>query len=288
MCANKVVIAKSLKLPKAAGTITKGSTLKVLLDTDAVNCLAHNLHLVDSSFNQKAFRKAALSGLANLEILQRGKHIADVLYKYLPSPYTKAISLITKSLTSPLATTEKFGLGVFFYLPHVFFVAKYGLDPAHNAGIDPFDTSMNMQYELTRRFSCEYSIRPYLIQQQERTLSWLYKWSEDDCPHVRRLCSEGSRPRLPWAIRIPSFVKDPSPCLKILDRLKDDPELYVRRSVANHIGDIAKSHPELALRICKSWIKGSSDQRRWLIRHALRYLAKKNDPQALKLRALAK
>ena len=102
-----------------------------------------------------------------------------------------------------------------------------------------------------------------------------------------RSCSEGSRPRLPWAMRIPAFIKDPRPVLPILEALKDDPDLYVRRSVANHLGDIAKDHPQLAFEVCKRWIEGASPERRWLIRHAVRHPAKKGVKVALRLRKLA-
>jgi len=147
---------------------------------------------------------------------------------------------------------------------------------------------MNAQYELTKRFSSEFSIRQFLIQEQERTLAQLLKWVSDPNPHVRRLCSEGSRPRLPWAKRIPSFMVNPNPVLPILEILKDDQSLYVRRSVANHLGDIAKDHPDLVFEICEWWLAGSSNEIRWLIRHALRHPAKKGDRVALKIRAVAK
>jgi 3-methyladenine DNA glycosylase AlkC len=147
---------------------------------------------------------------------------------------------------------------------------------------------MTAQHELTRRFSAEFSIRPFLIHAPERTLARLMEWTSDRDPHVRRLCSEGSRPRLPWAVRLPDFVKNPRPVLPILEALKDDPELYVRRSVANHLGDIAKDHPVLAFDLCERWLRGASENRKWLIRHALRHPAKKGDQRALKIRATAK
>jgi 3-methyladenine DNA glycosylase AlkC len=178
-------------------------------------------------------------------------------------------------------------MAVFFYLPHTTFVADYGLDPAHNGGRDPFEASMKALHELTRRFTAEFAIRPFLIAQEARTLASLMKWTRDPDPHVRRLCSEGSRPRLPWGLRLQSFVRDPRPTLPILEALKDDPELYVRRSVANHLGDIAKDHPDLVLDLCARWLKGASSERKWLIRHALRYPAKKGSKAALKLRTSA-
>jgi 3-methyladenine DNA glycosylase AlkC len=187
-----------------------------------------------------------------------------------------------------LSRTEGLGLAVFFYLPHVSFIAMYGLDPAENGGRDPFETSMAAQYELTRRFSAEFSMRPFLIQWPERTLARLLEWTIDPDPHVRRLCSEGTRPRLPWAIRIPALIRDPRPVIPILEALRDDPEEYVRRSVANHLGDIAKDHPELAFEICERWVSGASEERKWLIRHAVRHPAKKGIAAALRLRELAK
>ncbi|WKZ56377.1 MAG: DNA alkylation repair protein [Bdellovibrionota bacterium] len=277
----------SFKLPRAPNSITKGSSLRTLLDSDAINCLAHNISLVYPSFDKARFKRFAASGLADLELLQRGRHLSKALFEFLPKPYNKAVKVLIKSLTPPLTQTEQNGLGVFFYLPHVCFVREFGLNADMNAGKDPFEISMNAQYELTRRFSAEFSMRVFLINHQERTMKQLIAWTQDSCPHVRRLCSEGSRPRLPWATRIPNFIKDPTPCLQILECLKDDPEIYVRRSVANHLGDIAKDHKELALSVCESWLQGASDDRKWVIRHALRYLAKKNDRATLKLRALA-
>jgi len=276
------------RLPAAPASIEKGKALSTLLDREAVECLAHNLAQVHAGFDSAAFRTTALQGLAPLGILDRGRHLAAAMRAHLPSSYETAIDILLASLTPPNIETEGLGLAVFFYLPHVSYVAAYGLDPAHNAGRDPFEASMRAQYELTRRFSAEFSIRPFLIQQPERTLQRLHAWLDDPDPHVRRLCSEGTRSRLPWAMRIPAFIVDPSPTLPILDALKDDPSLYVRRSVANHLGDIAKDHPELAFGIAERWLAGASKERKWVIRHALRHPAKKGVKTALQLRVAAK
>lgn len=280
--------AGALLLPAAPRTILKGSTLASLLDREAIKCLAHNIALVFPGFEAKAFQLAATKGLAPLSILKRGEHIAGALRRFLPSRYEEAVAVLLRSLTPPLIGTEGHGLGVFFYLPHTSFVAAYGLDARHNGGRDPFQTSMRAQYELTRRFSAEFSIRPFLIQAQERTLAQLTEWTRDADPHVRRLCSEGTRPRLPWTPRIPAFVKDPRPTLRILEALKDDPDLYVRRSVANHLGDIAKDHPALVFDICDRWLAKASAERKRLIRHALRHPARKGATAALNLRRRAK
>jgi 3-methyladenine DNA glycosylase AlkC len=164
----------------------------------------------------------------------------------------------------------------------------FGLDAAENGGEDPFEVSMQAQYELTQRFSAEFSIRPFLIQQQARTLDRLLDWTTDPNPHVRRLCSDGTRSRLPWGVRIPAFIANPEPVFPILEALKGDESLYVRRSVANHLGDIAKDHPEQVLEICDRWLNTATPEVKWLIHHALRYPAKKEDRVALQLRTAAK
>ncbi len=270
---------KDLRIPTAPRSIAKGSTLKDLLDREAVDCLARNLALVHPAFDAPAFCQTAMQGLAPLAILARGQHLAQALREHLPPRFEDAVEILLRSLTAPLAADADLGLAVFFYLPHASFIAGYGLDE--------FEVSMRAQYEITRRFTAEYSMRPFLIRWPERTLARLMEWTRDADAHVRRLCSEGTRPRLPWAMRIPAFVKDPSAVLPILEALKDDPERYVQRSVANHLGDIAKDHPALVFEICERWVKDASKARKWLIRHALRHPAKKGVEAALRLRRLA-
>lgn len=276
------------RIPAAPNSIQKGTPLKNLLGPEAVDCLAHNLLLVHPQLDEPSFRRLALEGLEPLGILERGQHLAKALRQHLPGKYANAVEMLLASLTPPLERTDDLGLAVFFYLPHVCFVAEYGLEPTENGGHDPFEVSMQAQYQLTKRFSAEFSIRPFLIRQQERTLSQLMAWTTDPDPHVRRLCSEGTRPRLPWATRIPAFVVNPDPVLPILEALKHDPSLYVRRSVANHLGDIAKDHPEKVFALCERWLGGASNEVKWLIRHALRHPAKKGDKTAVQLRTAAK
>lgn len=276
------------RLPSAPSSIQKGSTLKILLDRAAIDCLAHNLRHADPGFDAAGFRRTALRGLEPLGIMQRGHHLAAALRAHLPQRFEAAVDVLLRSLTPPHSQTADLGLAVFFYLPHVAFIGTYGLDAAHNDGRDPFEAAMRAQYEITRRFSAEFSIRPFLIRWPERTLARLRQWTTDADPHVRRLCSEGTRPRLPWAQRIPAFVRDPRPVLPILEALKDDPDLYVRRSVANHVGDIAKDHPDLAFELCARWLVSASPERKWLIRHAVRHPAKQGVKAALRLRQRAR
>jgi len=198
-----------LRILDAPKSIQKGYPLKNVPGSEAVNYLSNNISYAHPEFRIKEFQKAVLDNMQSLEFMDRGVHIARVLRRFLPDKYEKAIRITLASLTPPNAETEGLGLAVLFYHPHGCFVSEYGLDKIHNDGDDPFDISMKAQYELTRRNTSEFSIRPFLIHEQKRTLSILKKWINDPDPQVRRLCSESTRSRLPWAPRIPAFLKYP-------------------------------------------------------------------------------
>jgi 3-methyladenine DNA glycosylase AlkC len=149
-------------------------------------------------------------------------------------------------------------------------------------GLNHFSQSMTLLKEMTQRFSSEFDIRFFLIKEPKRTLSILEKWTGDPSVHVRRLVSEGTRPRLPWGMRLSKFVENPKPILPLLEALKDDEEEYVRRSVANNLNDIAKDHPDLVAGIAKRWLKEASKNRERLIRHACRTLIKQGHQKTLK------
>lgn len=174
----------------------------------------------------------------------------------------------------------------FFYFPHAHLIATYG--------VSSFESGMQANYEITTRFTAEFSIRPFLIKYRLQCLKLMKRWAKDSSPHVRRLVSEGTRPRLPWAMRLPEFQENPQISLPLLEALKDDPELYVRRSVANHLGDIAKDHLDVVFDVCQAWLDeldgsdiAKAENRRWIVRHAVRHPAKKENRMALKIRAMA-
>jgi len=276
-------------LPDAPTAIQKGVPLKNMVNRETVECLAQNIRFAYHDFQADTFCEHAVSGLEALELMQRAKHIAGALRTFLPGTYSEAAAVLVASLTPAQTDTDIAHLPGFFYLPHSFYISEYGWDAGFNAGKDPFEASMNAIYELTTRFTSEFAIRPFLIHHQQRTVSRVTDWLDDPNPHVRRLCSEGTRPKLPWGIRIPAFIADPRPTLPILEALKDDSSSYVRRSVANHLGDIAKDHPDTAFSTCERWVReGASNDLRWVIRHAVRHPAKKGNSRALEIRAAAK
>ena len=113
-------------------------------------------------------------------------------------------------------------------------------------------------------------------------MAQMYAWAKHENEHVRRLASEGCRPALPWAQALPSFKKDPTPVLPILEELKNDPSEWVRRSVANNLNDISKTHPELVVKIAKKWY-GQNELLDWVVKHGCRTLLKKGNRDALAL-----
>lgn len=251
--------------------------LKTFFSRALVEQIAKTIQGVSPPFPAKAFVRDASRGLEDLELLARARHIATALREHLPQRYDAAIDVLLRSLGAEHATDELEGVGMapFFYFPHTIFVASYGLDH--------FDVSMRAQHELTRRFTCEFSIRPFLERYPDETLAVLERWATDASPHVRRLVSEGTRPLLPWATRVRWLLEHPERVLPLLETLKDDPASVVRRSVANHLNDLSKSHPDLTCDVAERWLVDATTERRALVKHALRSTVKKGNRRALAL-----
>lgn len=237
--------------------------------------IAEMLKAVYPEFKKQRFVDDCLTGYEDLELTARARHICQQMAKHLPSDFSISHDILLRSLGEPLESSDEFGMAPFIYLPHVFFAAEYGLKH--------FDAAMLLQYELTQRFTAEFSIRAYIQAHPEKTMLTLQRWCEDPSEHVRRLVSEGTRPRLPWASRLPDFQKDPTPVIALLDLLKDDPSLYVRRSVANNLNDIYKDNPEAVLACTEQWAESADQNRLWLINHALRSAVKAGDDKALRI-----
>ncbi len=235
--------------------------------------IAAMIAAVSPRFATDAFLRDVLSGYEALELMPRSRHIAAALRRHLPDDYPQAVAILLDSVAQANKHIAANGMTSFLFLPHTMFVAAHGLDH--------FEESMRAQYELTQRFTAEFSIRPFLERHPQATLERLRVWAKDPNQHVRRLVSEGTRPRLPWAPRLRAFQKDPQPVLELLEFLKDDPELYVRRSVANNLNDIGKDHPDLLTSTARRWLSGATAERRWIIQHALRSAVKRGEAGAL-------
>lgn len=264
---------------RAPSTIERGTPLKTLMDRTLVGLIGDSLLPVVPGFDRSAFVREAVRGLDALELMPRAAAIGAAMARRLGADATVAAGRLVASLGPPLSATGGNGLKPFFYLPHSACIGTHL--------IGDWDAGMRACHALTSRFTAEFAIRPYIIADQARALARLAEWAGDADPHVRRLVSEGSRPRLPWAGRLPALQRDPTPMLPLLTRLVDDPEEYVRRSVANHVGDIAKDHPAIAFDLCRAWLRAPSERRRAAVRHALRLPARQGVAAAMALRVMA-
>jgi len=255
--------------------MSESTAFKNYFNADMVRQLAGPIHEVYTAFKLEAFSKQATKGLNALELKDRSRKIAAALKDHLPGDYARAIDILIESLGPPLGEQAENLNDGFFYWPYADFVELYGLGHP--------EESMRANYEITRRFTAEFSIRPFIQEHPDYVMGLLEKWIHDADPHVRRLVSEGTRPRLPWGKQLKGFIDQPETCLPLLEQLKDDPSLYVRRSVANHLNDIGKDHPALVVKICRRWSKEKSPEVDWVIKHALRNHLKQGDPEALRL-----
>lgn len=248
---------------------------KNLLNADRVKQIAGDFAHAWPDFPTKQFIRQSTAGLEALELKDRARHIAKALGAALPTDVTKAMRIAISALGNPLTVTEGYGNEVFRHMPLSTWL--------HEVGPRDVETALEANYELTKRFTAEFSIRSLILSAPTKTLKTMKAWTKDESPHVRRLVSEGSRPRLPWGERLPALQADPSLSLPLLEALKDDDEEYVRRSVANHLNDLSKDHPSVVLETAKRWLVGASKERRRLVEHGLRTLVKAGNEEALSL-----
>lgn len=229
--------------------------------------------LVYPGFDSKGFYHAVLDeGWLNRELKQRIRHISHNLCNFLPSEYGTALAYVVQVAQNQVAKEGEQLNFIWMILPD--FVEAFGT-------ADP-EISIPALGEITRYASAEYAVRPFLKQYPERMYAQMLAWANNESPMVRRLSTEGFRPRLPWGAGVPSLKKDPSPILPVLELLKQDPAETVRRSVANNLNDISKDHPELVLQIARRW-QGLGPETDWIIKHACRGLLKKGHAEALAL-----
>ena len=245
---------------------------KEFFNTGMVTAMAGHFQAVHPEFPAKAFVDAATRNFADQELKERSNAIRDALIDALPAEFPRAAQILTAALHPEnndeltLATTDQQGIRGWGIMPMADVVAA--------TGMADFDLSMATLRQMTSRFSAEFAVRPFFAADPDRALAIAADWARDGNYHVRRLASEGSRPRLPWGMRLHCFVADPAPLIPILTALRDDPEEYVRRSVANNLNDIAKDHPDLVAGIAADWRKHAPQPREKLIRHACRSLIK--------------
>lgn len=242
-----------------------------------------DLNLIIVSFDSQKFVSQIMDDeWENKEFKQRIAHITKILKTFLPEDYKEAIAKILELLDYvekrqpdfSKIDDKKFGL-----------VLEYGwiLDNyIEQYGLDDYATSIKAIERITQFTSCEFSVRPFIIKYPDEMMEQMLLWSKHEHWGVRRLASEGCRPRLPWAMALPHLKKDPTPIIPILEKLKNDPAKFVRLSVANNLNDIAKDNPEIVIDLVKRW-KGKSEEIDWIIKHSCRTLLKQGNREVMEL-----
>ncbi|MGX1930048.1 DNA alkylation repair protein [Flagellimonas sp. 2504JD4-2] len=233
----------------------------------------HCVQEVFPAFDKTSFLKEIYDDeWDNKELKERMRHITHALKNHLTEDLNTNVAILLKLI--PVLKENDFRSDnlEFIFLPD--FVEIYG--------IDDYAVSMEAFGEITKFVSCEFAVRPFIINHPEKMKQQMEAWSHHEHPMVRRLASEGYRPRLPWAMALPDLKKDPSPILPILERLKSDVSESVRRSVANNLNDISKDNPDIVIQLAKTW-KGESKEVDWVVKHACRTLLKQGVPEVMRL-----
>lgn len=244
--------------------------LKEMFNAAFYDRLSSELYKVYSDFSKVEFLREIQDGHEQRSLNERMRHTSLVLRKYLPDDYPTTLNIMKKTIPN----LDRGYTALLF--PD--FVGVFGLSY--------FDQSLEALKYFTQFGSSEFAIREFLRKDFERTIKLMSIWAEDENVHVRRLASEGSRPRLPWSFKLDKVIQNPKLTLPILEKLKADKELYVRKSVANHLNDISKEAPELVLQILRNW-KGYSIETDWILKHGARTLLKRGDVHVLEIFGVA-
>jgi 3-methyladenine DNA glycosylase AlkC len=240
--------------------------LKDMLNRDTVSEFALAIKSKYDAFAVDEFMKSTMDDTWDgLELMARGRWITENMRKYLPADYKEAINSMDKIITD---------CDPFFKLCFPTFVEMFGLSEEY------WDISIAAMEFYTQHSSSEFAVRPFIVKYEERMMAQMYEWSKHENEHVRRLSSEGCRPALPWGQALVKYKKDPSPIFPILEQLKTDPSLYVRKSVANNLNDISKTRPDIVVKLVKDWY-GKNEHTDWIVKHGCRTLLKKGDRDVL-------
>jgi len=240
--------------------------LKDMFNRESLLEIALSIQKVHNPFLVEQFLDTVMDETwPNLELKARSRKITLGLSEYLPTNFSEALSILEQALV---------GFSIAFFFPD--FVEVYGQDEEN------WDLSINALARNTVYWSSEFAVRTFIINDEKRMMARMYEWSKDENEHLRRLASEGCRPQLPWGQSLPKYKNDPTPILPILEQLKTDSSLYVRKSVANNLNDISKTNPDLVVEIAKAWY-GVNKDTNWIVKHGCRTLLKKGNHEVLVL-----
>lgn len=228
--------------------------------------LADKISLVHKGFDKKLFTLKVKQNCEDKSLTQRVELIADSLKSQLPNDYKEAITILTKIMGKENPNETGMFKAFYWLMPVGKFIEKYGLED--------YDTSIKAIEELTKRNTGEYAIRPFIKQYPKQTLKQIKLWAKSNNFHLRRLASEGLRPKLPWASKLDLFVDNPKPVFQILNMLKKEPVNFVKKSVANHLTDYIKVNPKPTFELIEKWKSINNEHTQWIINYATRKLVK--------------
>jgi len=241
-----------------------------------IDNLSGEFAVVHKAFDRNRFARTVFStGWQQLELKARMRRISESLRECLPKDFRTSVNILV-TVSANMQRTHHTGYEFMLFPDYI-----------ELCGQDHFDISIRALEQITLLASAEFAVRPFILRFPKKMMQVMYVWSKSDNEHIRRLASEGCRPRLPWAMALPGFKENPRPVLRILKRLKSDSSLYVRRSVANNLNDISKDHPALVIDLVKSWM-GKNKDTDWLVKHACRGLLKNAYPDAMQLFSFGK
>ncbi|EPR76578.1 hypothetical protein ADILRU_1063 [Leifsonia rubra CMS 76R] len=242
-------------------------------DREAGLRLGKAIARVDVGFDAIGYADALGNTVADKELKARVLAMAELLRERLPDDFERAATILEGALGPELRHESGMFTHGYWLMPVARFVEEFGTNN--------WKASMRLCQEITKRHTGEYSVRPFLEGETERTLARMKEWAASPNPHVRRLASEGAKPRLPWAKRHDGFVNDPEPILTLVEPLRADGSPYVRKSVANLLNDVSKDHPNRVLSLCIRWGAEGDERTRWIVRHGLRSLTRANNDTAI-------
>ena len=259
-------------MPSKLNRIEKPRLWKDHLSKEAVSVFSKRIKDAYPKFNQNKYAEAVLSdGFLKIELKERLNRMSEALASFLPSNYDSAVKILIEAAPH-VGTFENWALTGYVEL----------------FGLKHLESSVAALRELTKYGTSEFAIRPFMIHQTARMLPILIKWTMSPNEHIRRLAAESSRPRGVWVAHIEAFKKDATPVIRILENLKADDSLYVRKAVANNLNDISKEHPDLVAKTCKKWQEAGDARTDWIIKHGCRTLVKNGHPLAMSLFGFAR
>lgn len=240
------------------------TTIKIteLFGANLAEILADEIAPHYKKFDKEGFIKAVGKRTEERTYTQRIEIIADELREFLPNNYHEALDVLLKILGPENPNETGMFRDFYWLMPVGKFIEKYGLDD--------FDASMRAIAEVTKRNTGEYAVRPYIRAEPAKALEYLTEWAQSESFHLRRLASEGLRPKLPWAPKLDTFIDNPAPVFAILEILKEDPVKFVQKSVANHLTDYLKVNPEPTRKLIDKWRKSDDRATRWVVKYATR------------------